>query len=78
VTDHSDYDYQNIVAESQLVVDTRNATKGIKSPKESCAANQTATRSLFRNDTLAVPQSARPIRSQPYWYENFAFHQDGL
>jgi UDP-N-acetyl-D-glucosamine dehydrogenase len=33
VTDHSDYDYKNIVAESQLVVDTRNATKGIKSPK---------------------------------------------
>jgi len=33
VTDHSDYDYKNIVAESQLVVDTRNATKGIKSAK---------------------------------------------
>jgi UDP-N-acetyl-D-glucosamine dehydrogenase len=33
VTDHSDYDYKNIVAESQLVVDTRNATKGIKSEK---------------------------------------------
>jgi len=29
VTDHSDYDYQRIVKESQLVVDTRNATKGI-------------------------------------------------
>jgi UDP-N-acetyl-D-glucosamine dehydrogenase len=33
VTDHSDYDYRHIVAEAQLVVDTRNATKGIKSPK---------------------------------------------
>ncbi|HLH35985.1 MAG TPA: nucleotide sugar dehydrogenase [Alloacidobacterium sp.] len=33
VTDHSDYDYQRIVQESQLVVDTRNATKGISSPK---------------------------------------------
>jgi UDP-N-acetyl-D-glucosamine dehydrogenase len=33
VTDHSDYNYQQIVDESQLVVDTRNATKGIKSPK---------------------------------------------
>jgi UDP-N-acetyl-D-glucosamine dehydrogenase len=33
VTDHSDYDYANIVRESQLVVDTRNATRGIKSPK---------------------------------------------
>ena len=33
VTDHTDYDYKNIVAESQLVVDTRNATKSIKSPK---------------------------------------------
>jgi UDP-N-acetyl-D-glucosamine dehydrogenase len=33
VTDHSDYDYGRIVAESQLVVDTRNATRGIKSSK---------------------------------------------
>jgi UDP-N-acetyl-D-glucosamine dehydrogenase len=33
VTDHSDYDYAKIVKESQLVVDTRNATKGIKSSK---------------------------------------------
>ncbi len=31
VTDHSDYDYPRIVRESQLVVDTRNATKGISS-----------------------------------------------
>ena len=33
VTDHSGYDYQAIVEQSQLVVDTRNATKGIDSPK---------------------------------------------
>ena len=33
VTDHSDYDYERIVNEARLVVDTRNATKGIKSPK---------------------------------------------
>jgi UDP-N-acetyl-D-glucosamine dehydrogenase len=33
VTDHSDYDYANIVGEARLVVDTRNATKGINSPK---------------------------------------------
>jgi UDP-N-acetyl-D-glucosamine dehydrogenase len=33
VTDHSDYDYQRIVRESQLVVDTRNATRGISSRK---------------------------------------------
>ncbi|MDB6035813.1 MAG: UDP-glucose/GDP-mannose dehydrogenase family protein [Verrucomicrobiales bacterium] len=33
VTDHSDYDYQQIVEEAQLVVDTRNATAGICSPK---------------------------------------------
>ena len=33
VTDHSDYDYQRIVLESKLVVDSRNATRGIKSPK---------------------------------------------
>ncbi len=29
VTDHTGYDYPRIVAESKLVVDTRNATKGI-------------------------------------------------
>lgn len=33
VTDHSDYDYPRIVSESQLVIDTRNATKGIQSDK---------------------------------------------
>jgi UDP-N-acetyl-D-glucosamine dehydrogenase len=33
VTDHSDYDYARIVGESQLVVDTRNATRGLHSPK---------------------------------------------
>jgi UDP-N-acetyl-D-glucosamine dehydrogenase len=33
VTDHSDYDYRGIVKESQLVVDTRNATRGITSSK---------------------------------------------
>lgn len=32
ITDHSDYDYQRIVRESKLVVDTRNATKGITAP----------------------------------------------
>jgi len=32
VTDHSDYDYVRIVREAQLVVDTRNATRGIDSP----------------------------------------------
>jgi UDP-N-acetyl-D-glucosamine dehydrogenase len=33
MTDHSDYDYNAIVTQSQLVVDSRNATKGIKSDK---------------------------------------------
>jgi len=33
VTDHSDYDYRRIVDEAQLVIDTRNATAGICSPK---------------------------------------------
>jgi UDP-N-acetyl-D-glucosamine dehydrogenase len=33
VTDHSSYDYRAIVEQAQLVVDTRNATKGIGSPK---------------------------------------------
>lgn len=32
VTDHSDYDYARIVKEAQLVVDTRNATRGLQSP----------------------------------------------
>lgn len=32
-TDHSSYDYKNIVKSSQLIIDTRNATKGIKSAK---------------------------------------------
>ena len=33
VTDHSDYPYQKIVNEAQLIVDSRNATRGIKSEK---------------------------------------------
>jgi UDP-N-acetyl-D-glucosamine dehydrogenase len=33
VTDHSDYDYRRIVEEARLVVDTRNATRGIESSK---------------------------------------------
>lgn len=32
LTDHSDYDYEQIVREARLVVDTRNATRGIASP----------------------------------------------
>jgi UDP-N-acetyl-D-glucosamine dehydrogenase len=33
VTDHSNVDYARVVNESKLVVDTRNATRGITSPK---------------------------------------------
>jgi UDP-N-acetyl-D-glucosamine dehydrogenase len=33
VTDHSSYDYPNIVEAARLVLDTRNATKGLSSPK---------------------------------------------
>ena len=33
VTDHSVYDWPQIVTEAQLVVDTRNATGEISSPK---------------------------------------------
>jgi UDP-N-acetyl-D-glucosamine dehydrogenase len=33
ITDHSDYDYKRIVEESKLVIDSRNATKGIVSTK---------------------------------------------
>jgi UDP-N-acetyl-D-glucosamine dehydrogenase len=32
-TDHSDYDYEKIVSEARLVVDSRNATRAIKSAK---------------------------------------------
>ena len=34
VTDHSDYDFAEIVKHSNLVVDTRNATKGVKGATE--------------------------------------------
>jgi UDP-N-acetyl-D-glucosamine dehydrogenase len=33
VTDHSNYDYERIVAGARLVIDSRNATKAIDSPK---------------------------------------------
>jgi UDP-N-acetyl-D-glucosamine dehydrogenase len=33
VTDHSDYDYARIVREAKLVVDTRNATRGLQDAK---------------------------------------------
>src|SRR5215831_293007 len=33
VTDHTSYDYPAIVEKSKLVIDTRNATKGIQNPK---------------------------------------------
>ncbi len=33
VTDHSDYDYKRIVNDAKLVVDSRNATRGIESDK---------------------------------------------
>jgi UDP-N-acetyl-D-glucosamine dehydrogenase len=33
VTDHTSYDYARIVEESQLVVDSRNATRGLQSEK---------------------------------------------
>jgi UDP-N-acetyl-D-glucosamine dehydrogenase len=33
VTDHSSYNYAEIVEQAQLVIDTRNATRGIDSPK---------------------------------------------
>jgi len=32
ITDHSDLDYEMIVSSSDLVVDTRNATKGVEAP----------------------------------------------
>lgn len=33
LTDHSEYDYAAIVRDSKLIVDTRNATRGLSSPK---------------------------------------------
>jgi UDP-N-acetyl-D-glucosamine dehydrogenase len=32
-TDHSDYDYDQIVREAKLIVDTRNATRGVTAPE---------------------------------------------
>jgi UDP-N-acetyl-D-glucosamine dehydrogenase len=32
-TDHSDYNYEQIAREASLVVDTRNATRGVKNPE---------------------------------------------
>jgi UDP-N-acetyl-D-glucosamine dehydrogenase len=32
-TDHSSYDYPQIVSQAKLVIDTRNATRGIESDK---------------------------------------------
>ncbi len=34
VTDHSDYDFSEIVRHANMVIDTRNATKGIKEARE--------------------------------------------
>jgi len=33
VTDHTSYDYARIVKEAQLIVDSRNATRGLVSEK---------------------------------------------
>jgi UDP-N-acetyl-D-glucosamine dehydrogenase len=33
ITDHTQYDYQWIVNNASLVVDTRNATKGVRSAR---------------------------------------------
>ncbi len=33
ITDHTSYNFREIVDQAQLVIDTRNATKGIQSPK---------------------------------------------
>jgi hypothetical protein len=33
MTDHSDFDYQDIVGNAKAVLDTRNAAKNIKSDK---------------------------------------------
>jgi len=33
ITDHSSIDYQKVVDKAKLVVDTRNATKGINNSK---------------------------------------------
>jgi UDP-N-acetyl-D-glucosamine dehydrogenase len=30
VTDHSEYDWENVVRNSRLVFDTRNATRGVR------------------------------------------------
>jgi len=43
VTDHSCYEYARIVNEAQLVIDTRNATRGIDS-RRLCVANHPSLR----------------------------------
>jgi len=45
VTDHTDYDYRKIVNEAQLVVDSRYATRGIKSDKLCTARTVSAKKS---------------------------------
>jgi UDP-N-acetyl-D-glucosamine dehydrogenase len=52
VTDHSCYDYAKVVEESQLVVDTRNATKGITSAR-SCVVDR-----LFRTGVMELQHNA--------------------
>ena len=37
VTDHSSYDYERIVARSQVVVDTRNATRKVRADRAKIA-----------------------------------------
>ena len=39
ITNHSDFDYQYIISHAPLVVDTRNATKGINAGKEKVVKN---------------------------------------
>jgi UDP-N-acetyl-D-glucosamine dehydrogenase len=33
ITDHTAFDYKGLVERSRLIVDTRNALKGFRSPK---------------------------------------------
>ncbi len=60
VTDHSSYDYKAIVSQSQLVVDTRNATKGI-TRRISSAARPILAHNRSTHPMSGITPSAIPI-----------------
>ena len=62
MTDHSDYDYKDIVRQSQLVVDSRNATKGI-SRRRFSAARSHGPRSCAEDRGGSAPYRVTAVKS---------------